>query len=278
MDFQHQGAEYLAQAKYSESRKLYLNLMKICLTNSIYDNDKDLTRGRLELNEGTGKYKCVEGFEFEPIQKVEGRIWPSVAHTMIGSLRLNNLQYCVEDVLAKNVLGDFIETGVWRGGATIFMRAILKAYGVTDRLVWVADSFEGLPAPDPAQYPEDAGLNFHLHEALAVPLEEVQSNFKKYELLDDRVCFLKGWFRDTLAYAPIKRLAVLRLDGDLYQSTMEALVNLYPKLSIGGYAIVDDYGAVEACRKAVDDYRKEHGITEEILRVDWTGVYWQRTS
>lgn len=56
---------------------------------------------------------------------------------------------------------------------------------------------------------------------------------------------------------------------------MEALVNLYPKLSIGGYAIIDDYGAIKACRKAVDDYRKENGIAEEILVVDWTGVYWQ---
>lgn len=134
---------------------------------------------------------------------------------MIGSLRLNNLQFCIENVLAENVPGDFIETGVWRGGATIFMRAILKAYDVTDRLVWVADSFEGLPVPDSVQYPEDAGLNLQMYRDLAVPLEEVQSNFRRYELLDDRVHFLKGWFRDTLPNVPIEQLAILRLDGDL---------------------------------------------------------------
>ncbi len=87
---------------------------------------------------------------------------------------------------------------------------------------------------------------------------------------------LWGWFRDTLPAAPIERLAVLRLDGDLYQSTLESLTHLYPKLSQGGYVIVDDYGAVPACRKAVEDYRSKQGIREEIVAIDWTGVFWQR--
>jgi hypothetical protein len=255
---------------------MYLNLMEMSLTNSIYNNDLNLDSGKFELDKNTGKYKCLEGVEFNSIQKEVGAIWPSSAHTMIGKLRLRNIRYCVENVLANDIPGDLIETGVWRGGATIFMRAILKAYGVTDRFVWVADSFEGLPAPNPAQYPEDTGLNLQMYGDLCIPIEEVQSNFKRYDLLDAQVRFLKGWFRDTLPYAPIERLAVLRLDGDLYESTMDALVNLYPKLSIGGYLIVDDYGAIEACRKAVHHYREEHGITEEIVAIDWTGVYWQR--
>ncbi len=74
--------------------------------------------------------------------RMEGRDWPLLGHTMIGIKRLDNLQFCVERVLADDVPGDLIETGVWRGGATIFMRAILKAHGVTDRRVWVADSGE----------------------------------------------------------------------------------------------------------------------------------------
>lgn len=87
---------------------------------------------------------------------------------------------------------------------------------------------------------------------------------------------MQGWFQDTLPSAPIKHLAVLRLDGDMYGSTMEALNALYPKLSIGGYLIIDDYG-LEGCKKAIHDYREQSRITEEMISIDWTGVYWQKT-
>jgi len=231
--------------------------MKRCLTNWIYSDSENGT--------------------FDPQVRVEGRDWPATAHTMIGLKRLDNLQTCVEDVLSNNVPGDLVETGVWRGGATIFMRAILKAYGVADRRVWVADSFEGLPPPRPEQYPRDAGDVHHTYEQLAISLDVVKANFERYGLLDRQVAFLKGWFRDTLPHAPIRKLAVLRLDGDMYESTMDALVHLYPKLSVGGYLIVDDYGCIPSCREAVHDYRGSYGITDEILWIDWTGVYWRRS-
>jgi O-methyltransferase len=156
------------------------------------------------------------------------------------------------------------------------MRAILAAYGDRGRRVWAADSFHGLPKPDAARYPADAGDLHWTRIELAVSLDEVKRNFARYGLLDERVCFLEGWFKDTLPAAPIDRLAVLRLDGDLYESTLDALRALYPKLSIGGYAIVDDYGAVAACARAVEDYRREHGISEPIRDIDGIGVYWQR--
>ena len=194
---------------------------------------------------------------------------------MIGLKRLDNLQFVVEDVIAKGIPGDLVETGAWRGGACIFMRAILKAHGDRDRKVWVADSFEGVPTLNPEKYPADAGMKTHKKKFLAVSLETVKTNFDRYGLLDDQVKFLKGWFKDTLPTAPIEKLAVLRLDGDLYESTMDSLVNLYPKLSSGGYIIVDDT-IIPACAKAVEDYRKKHGITEPIIRIDWTGVYWQK--
>ena len=90
--------------------------------------------------------------------------------------------------------------------------------------------------------------------------------------------FLKGWFRDTLSKAPIERLAVLRMDGDLYESTLDALTALYPKLSRGGYAIVDDYGIPsEGCRLAVHDYRRAHGINDPIMDIDGWGAYWRRS-
>lgn len=235
-----------------QSRALYLDLMKRSLTDRLYENDE--------------KARIASG---------DGHSWPSRAYTMIGLKRLDNLHFCIEDVLANNVPGDLIETGAWRGGATIFMRAVLKSHGVTDRLVWVADSFEGLPKPDP-NYPADAGSKLHEETELAVSLPEVKKNFSRYGLLDNQVKFLKGWFKDTLPDAPIERIAVLRLDGDLYQSTMDGLNNLYPKLSSGGYCIIDDWGAVPVCRQAVLDYREKHGITEEIEIIDWGGVYWKK--
>ena len=244
-----------------DAKALYLDLLKRCLSNVIYQ-DHSILEGRDR--------------PFDLGQRVNGRDWPAQAHTMIGIHRLDNLHFCVEDVLARGVPGDLMETGVWRGGATILMRAVLKVNGVTDRRVWVADSFEGLPPPDPAKYPLDEKLVLNQFKELAVSLEEVQRNFGRYNLLDDQVRFLKGWFRDSLPGAPVERLAVLRLDGDLYESTMDTLVHMYPKLSVGGYAIIDDYGTLIPCRRAVDDYRAQRGIEEPILPIDGHGVFWRK--
>ncbi len=269
---------------------LYLDLLKKALSFMLWPEPPVLV-GELE-----GAQSAFERYQFSKVTRLvrgkglyfaktrdftdesrhEGEIWPGYADTMVGIPRLDNIQSCIESVLAEGVEGDLIETGVWRGGACIFMRAVLAAYGVSDRRVFVADSFEGLPKPD-AAYPADAGDDHHLHSFLAVSQEDVEENFRRYGLLDDKVVFLKGWFADTLPSAPISKLAVLRLDGDMYGSTMDALRSLYPKLSRGGYCIVDDYGAVVGCRKAVEDYRSEHGITDEMHKVDWTGMYWRKS-
>ena len=208
-------------------------------------------------------------------QRVEGKIWPGYADTMIGLKRLDNLQHCIETVLREKIEGDLLEAGVWKGGASIFMRAALAVYGVTNRRVFVADSFEGLPEPDDTKYPADQGDKHHKYTPLAISKMEVEDNFRKYGLLDEQVIFLKGWFKDTLPKAPINTLAVLRLDGDMYGSTMETLESLYIKLAKGGFCIIDDY-ALEGCKKAVDEYRKKNNITSELKEIDWTGRYWRK--
>jgi O-methyltransferase len=197
---------------------------------------------------------------------------------MAGLRRLDNVEACVRDVLEQRIPGDLIEAGAWRGGTAIFMRAVLAAYGDTTKRVWVADSFRKLPKPDSSRHPADRGYDYSVRAELSVGVEQVKENFARYGLLDDQVRFLPGWFHETLHAAPIEQLAVLRIDGDLYESTYEALTSLYPKLSVGGYCIVDDYGALEPCRRAVDDYRRAHGITTPIRVVDWTGMYWQQLS
>jgi O-methyltransferase len=202
--------------------------------------------------------------------------WPATGFTMMGLDRTDNLQACVEDVLANDVPGDMIETGVWRGGATILMRALLEVYGVTDRTVVVADSFEGVPPPDEEAFPLDAGSRLYEWDHLAVPVELVKDNFARFGLLDDQVEFVRGRFRDTLPTLSDRVWSVVRLDGDLYESTINALEELYPNLSPGGYLIVDDYGALGRCRTAVHDYRDAHGIEQEIRKIDWSGVFWQK--
>ena len=265
---------------------LYLDLLKRALTRTLapepYAEIDPLVgswkRAALPLRRGLRLIglDLVRLANHDPHDRAEGRDHPPGAETMIGLRRLDNLQECIVDVLRSDVPGDLFEAGVWRGGAAIFMRGALEAFGDEQRTVWAADSYAGLPRPDAAKYPHDAGDQFWRNPHLVVPLSTVQENFRRYGLLDDRVRFLEGWFEDTLPTAPVERIAVLRLDGDMYGSTIVALRALYSKLSVGGYAIVDDYGAVPACRAAVEDFRAEQGITEELMTIDWTGVYWRR--
>ena len=103
-------------------------------------------------------------------------------------------------------------------------------------------------------------------------------HFRRYDLLGENVFFLPGWFADSLPRAPVRRLAVLRIDADLYQSTREALESLYDKVSPGGFVIIDDYGAFEACRRAVDEFRGRRGVQAPLRRIDWSGVFWKKPS
>lgn len=245
----------------------YLDLLKCVLTDTVYKTEPDL--------ENSSPSRFMADFLSHYIG---GR-----AISMLPLARFDNLKSCIDGVLNNEVPGDLIETGVWRGGAVIFMRAILMARGVSDRLIWVADSFEGLPEPDPVKYPAEAKayhgvVQTKVMNHLAVGLDEVRENFAKFNLLDEKVRFLKGWFKDTLPAAPIEHLSILRLDGDHYESTMDALTSLYHRLSPGGYAIIDDYGedSWTYCRRAVEEFRTAHGIDEPLMRVDQSCYYWQR--
>jgi O-methyltransferase len=270
------------------SEELYLDLLKRCLTRALVGD----TYGVISPCTGS-----VQHVAYMQIRRILGRFGLALARlprtendaigpnmwghgeTGMGLARLNNIQECALTVMRMGVPGDFIETGVWRGGGTIFMRAILKVYGETGRSVWVADSFCGLPKPDSRNYPADAGNEFWKETRFAVSVEDVRQNFARYNLLDDQVRFLCGWFKDTLPGSPIRRLALLRIDGDMYESTMDALRHLYPKLSPGGFVIVDDYGLIPNCKLAVDDYRRDHDIFEELQMVEdheRSCVYWEK--
>jgi O-methyltransferase len=284
----------------------YLGLLKNALLNELYiENDVRLLYLFKMLQTGRGVeldvFRDVAGRLPDLCSEVrearqEGRVWWCLniknpdgsdsildlrnvcefSHTMVGRKRLDNIESCLAIVKRDNVPGDVAETGAWRGGASIFMAGCLAAWEMPHRTVWVTDSFEGLPVPS---RPEDAGYDFSATKVpiLAVSLEEVQENFRRYELLDENVKFLKGWFRDTLHVAPIRQLALLRLDGDLYESTMDALKALYEKVSPGGFVIVDDFNDFEPCRRAVLEFRERHGIKDPIVTIDWTGAFWRKS-
>ncbi len=196
--------------------------------------------------------------------------------SMSGRARVESLEQCVRDVIRDEVPGDFIECGVWRGGMAILMRGLLEVLGDGGRTVWVADSFEGLPAP--RAEPDNASgvdLSKQVVPSLAVDAETVRRNFANHGLLDDRVRFLEGWFADTLPAAPIDQLALLRADGDMYSSTVDILSSLYDKVSPGGVIIIDDY-ALPACRVAVDEFLQQRGLRPTLVEVDWACVYWRK--
>jgi len=239
----------------TEPVDLYLDLLARSLTGMTALGSRDL-RNHAELT--------LKGWNIQP--------GPEVA-TLVGLPRLRNIRALVERVVADGVPGDVMECGVWRGGAAIMMRGVLAALGVTDRRVWLADSFAGLPEPDLARDPLDVAWQGS-EGLLAVPEDEVRRTFQLYGLLDDAVRFLPGWFADTLPTAPVEHLAVLRLDGDLYRSTLDALTHLYPKVSPGGFVIIDDY-AMASCRAAVEEYRAAHGIDAELVHIDLSAVWWR---
>jgi len=213
--------------------------------------------------------------------KTDGRIRNDFvtrfSHTMVGLARLDNLERCAETVFRENIPGDFLEAGVCQGGAAVFMRGLQVAFGEAHRATWAADSFRGLPQPS-AEADIAVGADFSETRQpwLSFDGEAVTENFRRYGLLDENVFLLPGWFSESLTHSPVERLAILRIDADLYQSTRDVLESLYDRVSVGGFVIVDDYGAFAPCKKAVDEFREVRGLREPLNRIDRTGVYWKK--
>lgn len=272
-------------------RELYLSLLKKALTHRLWGSDFAPVFQAHSLSARVARWITDRLLSLPPFAKrgvvllqtvpesasETGSYWPIHAHTMIGWKRLTSLQRCVEAILSEGVEGDLLEAGVWRGGAAIFMRGVLAAYGEERKRVFVADSFAGLPEPRPGDLLDALPVtrNRAAERFMAVSEEEVRDNFGRYDLLDGRVIFLKGLFHETLPKAPIEKLALLRADGDMFRSTMDILESLYDKLSPGGYCIIDDY-ALEPCRAAVEAFRERRKIVEPPIAIDWTGVYWRK--
>jgi hypothetical protein len=280
-------AEYQDQPEPMRDR--YLSLLKQALGNLLYPE----LEMQIDYFERGGS--SLSGLELQRFQrdiaehrsaelanllaeKQQGTGPLRFAHTMIGLFRLSNIERCAEQVFADRIAGDFLEAGVCKGGAAIFMRALQIAHGEQNRKTWVVDSFQGVP---PSTDPDDAGYGLDLEEDrlpwLACSEAQVRSHFSRYGLLDDHVEFVSGWIADSLPRAPIGQLAILRIDVDLYSSTRQCLELLYDKVAPGGFVIVDDYGFLQCCRDAVDGFRASHGVEEPIRWIDRSGIYWRKS-
>lgn len=267
----------------SDIGEIYLELLKRALTRTGFDD----CYGVVPKNTRTVG-RALRWHVFNVIQRSlkvvglqavarSGRIGES----MMGYGAMNSLHQCIAKVVQDGVVGDFCETGIWRGGGCIFMAGAARAMGQTQRLIWCCDSFEGLPKPKD-EYLADEGDELWKQE-LGVSVEQVKANFQKYSLLSDNVRFLKGFFSDTMPTAPIERLAVLRLDGDMYESTIVVLRHLYDKVSPGGFVIFDDYGMIDGCDKAVHDFRAERTVSEPLEIIGHVngkplGAFWRKAS
>lgn len=211
------------------------------------------------------------------IQGASAEPWGPHAYTGIGVSGLQNLRFVCKDVFTHNIRGDFLEAGVWRGGSCIYMAALAKFFNYQKR-VWVCDSFQGMP-PVNKDCPYET-TDYSEFTNLAVSVKDVANAFSLYRLLD-YATFVEGWFSRTTPADKVDTLSVLRLDSDYYESTKVLLETLYPKLSEGGWCIVDDYDCVPGCNKAVDDYLAEHGIVGPFYRMNndvGMGVYWKKAT
>ena len=195
--------------------------------------------------------------------------------TMVGKLRLMNLHQLIVRLLNSKIPGAIVETGVWRGGASIFIRAILRIYRSPKQVI-LCDSFDGLPPGDKSLHIGDVGWD-GLHYSKADE-RLVARFFHQYNLLDENVYFVKGYFNHTMLplSQQLHEISLLRMDGDMYQSTVDVLYHLYTRVAVGGYVVIDDWEGFPA-RDACLDFFYHHQMSPKLIKIDNLAIYWQKT-
>jgi len=263
----------------------YLDLVELSLTGSLLppsargechpERPLQLPRGKKITDRVVGTCYAVNTGDFSVHRRLIGRDWPAHGVTMVGHARLHNVRHCLERVVAANVPGDFVELGVWRGGASIYARAVLNVLGQRERSVRLFDAFGRIPGYGPAT------------EFLAVTQQDVVSNFETYGL-EEGVHYHAGLFNDTLPrfYHEYKdhyqaRIAVLRIDGNFYESYQDALYYMWEFVPVGGFVIFDDY--VEGKHSPWlghfwSEFKRAHGLREQLLAIDWTSSFFQKVT
>jgi cephalosporin hydroxylase len=283
---QHQAAHHAFEAHARRTARLYLNLLKGAVLHLHYLEDelriehllKQVATGkpvsarkvsdpaRFMKNELAGLQRARQTGEL-PDDHAESNGAPgSLAYTSIGRVRLDHLERCLEVIRDEAVEGDLVECGTGRGGSAVFLRGFLEAYALSRPRLWVADRFGGGSAPSEEETPR-----------FSTDLNTVREAFARFGLLDGRVVFLQGPSSRTLSEAPIEKVALVRIDGHDPEEIEATLEAVYDKVTLGGFVVVDDYGAPE-CQAAVDRFRSERGVIDRLERIDWSGAWWRKTA
>jgi Macrocin-O-methyltransferase (TylF) len=222
-----------------------------------------------------------------------GRDWPPYSYTMTGHRRLEQMRAAVLEVELNQIPGSIVELGVWRGGMMMYVAATLQE--LRQQLL--------------SQFPDDPlppKRNLYLYDAygrvgggkygiaadyLAVPLEEVTAGFDFFGLREpverdpamdpaiySPVNFVKGLFSDTVPkWESDETIAVLRLDGNFYESHQMPFYHLYERVPIGGIIVLDDIGSHAPVKRFWKDFQEDQGFTEELTHIDWTGGWYRKT-
>ena len=243
-------------APHDPNRDAYIDLIKRSIANYHY----------LGGDASFEDFRCVTHYDLE---QARWRIDPLARPiTLLNKQQLDLIEQATVALQQRKVPGDLMEAGIWRGGAVILMRAVLRAYGIEGRKVFAADSFAGIPKNVRALNDPVDGWS----DRWVAPLDEVRQNIARFGLLDDRIVFVPGFFSETLHTLAKERFALIRLDSDSYDSVETSLDHLYPLVSRGGIVIIDDWH-LPGCRMAVLNYRERHRIADQVLE-HGGNAYW----
>jgi len=212
------------------------------------------------------------------VNEIIARVQP---YTMTGPEKIAGVCHAIEYIVRCRIPGDIVECGVWKGGSIMAAALSLLKMGDDQRMLYLYDTFEGMPAPTDVDKILTSGIA--ARDVLGaspigadtpwvrVPLYEVQANVLGVGYPSSRISFVKGRVEDTLPSGAPPVIALLRLDTDWYESTHHELTHLYPRLAIGGVLIVDDYGYWAGSRLATDQYVREHSLQLMLTRIGQFG-------
>jgi O-methyltransferase len=197
-------------------------------------------------------------------------------YTMVPSNKLINLYNLVQKVDSLGLRGDIVECGVWNGGSAAVMGvACIDNKNPHGRTMWLFDSFEGLPQPGERDGSKEKKGYFEGY--CRGDVQNVHRIFVKLGIPLDRARVIRGWFESTLKTAPVKRIAILHIDADWYDSVKLVLETFYDTVVPGGFVILDDYGTWQGCNRAFADFvaeRRIEGISLKNVRP--SGAYFQK--
>ena len=195
-------------------------------------------------------------------------------YSMCGLADINQIKFLLENIINDHIDGCIVETGVWRGGMSMWMQSILK-YHNNKRDIWLFDTFGTFPSSSNSKDKYIHSITSILF-ANAPTIADVKNNFRMHDLLDTNIKFVVGDFKDSIPHSQVQDIALLHCDSDYYDSTKIVLEIFYWKIVKGGYIVIDDYNNIHlGCKDAVDDFRRKYSIKIPIIDTHHGSVYWR---